>query len=437
MKTFSILILLLISNLFSKDFTYTYPSTRANSMGSSFSSLGDDAFAIFYNPAGLTQIKDWMVGTSINRKLSDKNLLDMSLSYIRPVPDTKDITVGFGYNGVRQSVKGRMDTYTLGYSNKTIVKYFQLPIIYGANIKIISLRYPSDGISHLGLGVDGGIILSSIENYRTSVVISNLTTGMGSSSLTTITIGNSYRYLDTTFVMDLRIRGGYSEFLPGVERKFFDDLLRFRAGKGINLDGKDYIVFGAGLNFDPLIIDLSFSYPWKGFQSNAGHYGFALTYKFTGPTYKERMFDDVSQKVKELNSKAETLKEEIKNLENDKLRYETQKGILESEITLLNTRYIELKEKVKEEEIKLIDLEFSKQKFKEKPQEKKNIEPIKKEEKWPKLHKVENGETLRSISSKYYGTPDMWKLIYDENQSKIFKGLPREGEILVIPPPKK
>ena len=338
-----------------------------------------------------------MVGTSINRKFSDKNLLDMSLSYIRPVPDTKDITVGFGYNGVRQSVKGKMDTYTLGYSNKTIVKYFQLPIMYGANLKIISLRYPRNGISHLGLGVDGGIILSSIENYRTSLVISNITTGMGSSSLTTITIGNSYRYLDTTFVMDLRIRGGYSEFLPGVERKFFDDLLRFRAGKGVNLDGMDYIVFEVGLNFDPLIIELSFSYPWKGFQSNAGHYGFALTYKFTGPTYKERMFDDVSHKVKELNSKAKTLKEEIK----------------------------------------LIDLEFSKQKIKENPKEKKEIEPIKKEEKWPKLHKVENGETLRSISSKYYGTPDMWKLIYDENQSKIFKGLPREGEILVIPPPKK
>jgi LysM repeat protein len=62
---------------------------------------------------------------------------------------------------------------------------------------------------------------------------------------------------------------------------------------------------------------------------------------------------------------------------------------------------------------------------------------VKKEEKWPKNHKVENGETLRSISSKYYGTPDMWKIIYDENQSKIFKGLPKEGEILTIPPPKK
>jgi len=436
MKMFFLILIFTTLNLLSKDFTYTYPSTRANSMGSSFSTISDDAFAIFYNPAGLTQIKDWMVGLSLNRKISDKNLFDMSLSYIRPVPEMKDTTVGFGYNGIRQSTNGRMDMYILGYSNKTTIKYFQLPIIYGANFKIISLRYPWEGKSHLGIGVDFGIILSSIENYRTSVVISNLTTGMGSQSLATLTIGNSYRYLDTTFVMDLRIRAGYAEFFPGIERKFFDDIFRFRAGKGINLDGRNYIVFGAGLNFDPVIIDISFSYPWKGFHYNAGHYGFALTYKFTGSSYKERMFDDVSMKVKELNTKVETLKEDIKNLENEKLRYEVQKGILESEITLLNTRYIELKEKVKDEEIKLIDLEFSKQKLKEKPTTSKPIE-VKKKEKWPKLHKVESGETLRSISSKYYGTPEMWKLIYDENQSKIFKGIPKEGEILIIPPPKK
>jgi len=426
-----IILFLFFLNLNSKDFSYTYPSTRANSMGTAFSSIADDVFSMFYNPAGLTQVKDWESGASINSKLSDRNLFDLTLAYRRPVPDTKDTVVGFGYDRVKQSNLGSMDTFLFSYSNQTTIKYFQLPILYGGNLRLGAMTY--EGNSHIGLGFDAGVILSSIENYKTSIVLSRITTGMGK-SMATITIGNSYRYFDTTFALDFRVTGGYSEFFWGIERKFFDDILRIRTGKGVNLDGRDYLAMGAGLNFNPVIIDIIISYPWKGFNQNAGNYGFSLSYKFTGPSYKERMYDDASQKVKELNEKAENLKKEISELETESLKYQTEKGILESEVTILNQKMIELREKAKEAEIELIDIEYSKKKP-AKPVEEKIT--IKKEEKWPKLHKVENGETLRSISSKYYGTPDMWKLIYDENQSKIFKGLPKEGEILVIPPPKK
>ncbi|HOJ86714.1 MAG TPA: hypothetical protein PK103_06935 [Elusimicrobiales bacterium] len=424
-------LLILSLNLNSKDFSYTYPGIRATSMGSAFSSIADDVFSMFYNPAGLTQVKDWEVGSSINAKLSEKNLFDFTLGYKRPLPDTKNTVLGFGYDRVRQSSYGSMDTLIFSYSDQTTLKYFQLPILYGANFRIGGMKY--EGNSHIGLGFDAGVILSSVENYKTSLVLSKITTGMGK-SMATITVGNSYRYLDTTFALDFRVTGGYSEFFPGIERKFYDDLLRIRVGKGINLNGRDYLAMGAGLNFDPVIIDIGISYPWKGFHYNAGSYGFSLTYKFTGPGYKERMFDDATNKVKELNAKSQALTEQIKNLETEMSRYSTQKGILESEVTILNTRMLELREKVKQAEMELIDIEFAKKKL-QKPIEEKT--QVKKEEKWPKLHKVENGETLRSISSKYYGTPDMWKIIYDENQSKIFKGLPKEGEILTIPPPKK
>ncbi|MEF3279395.1 MAG: hypothetical protein K6357_00275 [Elusimicrobiota bacterium] len=423
------MILLFSFALNSKDFTYTYPGMRANSMGSGFSSIADDAFSMFYNPAGLTQIKDWELGASLNRKLADKNLGEFSLGYIRPLPDTKNAVIGFGYDNIRQSIQ-KMDTYLIGYADQTILKYFQLPVLYGGNLRIMSIRIPDK--DSLGIGIDAGIILSSVENYRTAFVISKLMTGMGK-SLTTFTIGNSYKYHGTTFVLDLRVTGGYSEFFPGVEKSFYDDLLRFRVGKGINLDGEDFLMIGSGLNFDPLIIDIGFSYPWKGFHKNFGNYGFSLTYKFTGPTYKERMVDDAANKVKELNSKVDYLNEQLRTLESEVAKYQTQKGILESEITLLNTRMIELKEQIKNNELELLDMEYQKRN----PQKSKEIiSTPKKEEKWPKLHKVESGDTLRSISSKYYGTPDMWKIIYDENQNKIFKGLPIEGEILVIPPPK-
>ncbi len=425
------IIILFSLSLFSKDFTYTYPGIRATTMGSAFSSIADDAFSMFYNPAGLTQIKDWEVATTINNKFSNKNLFELTFGYKRPLPDTKNVVIGFGYDRIIQSQDKSMDNIVFSYSDQIVLKYFQLPVLYGANLRIVGLKENYN--NHLGIGFDAGIILSSVENYRTSLVLSRFTTGVGK-NLATIIIGNSYRYLDTIFALDLRIRGGYAEFFPGIERKFYDDLLRIRVGKGINLDGKDYLAFGFGLNFNPIIIDIGLSYPWKGYHIKAGNYGFSFTYKFTGPSYKERMFDDASEKVKELNSKAQNLMEEIRNLEIEKTRYETQKGILEGELTILKTQMIELKEKLKEAQNELIDIEFQKKKP-QKPVEEKII--IKKEEKWPKLHKVENGETLRSISLKYYGTPENWKLIFDENQDKIKRGIPQEGEILIIPPPKK
>lgn len=413
-----------------KDFKYTLPGIRANSIGTAFSSIADDPYAIFYNPAGLNMMKDWQISATINRKLSKKNLGEFTLAYIRPIPEFKNGVFGFGYDAIRQSTEGKMDNYLFSYSNEIILKYFQLPILYGTTIRITSIRYPQK--SHLGIGFDAGGLLRSINGYNLSVVLSNFMFGMGE-KITTLTFGTSYSYKQTLFSVDLRITGSYGELFYGIETKFNNDLLRFRIGKGANLNGKEFLMLGAGVNFDPIIIDFGFSYPYKGLNINGGNYGFSLTYKFTGPSYHERMYFEASQKVRDLDIQSKALKEEISILQKEVKNYQTQKNMLETDITIMNTKLIELKNEIKNKETELFDLEFEKTK----PKDKKIDEVIKKDEKWPKLHKVEKGETLRSISSKYYGTPSMWKLIYEENQEKIFRGLPKEGEILTIPPPKK
>lgn len=55
--------------------------------------------------------------------------------------------------------------------------------------------------------------------------------------------------------------------------------------------------------------------------------------------------------------------------------------------------------------------------------------------KFPLAHKVKEGETLISISKKYYNTEKYWKKIYEANKDKIIKGVPIVGEILIIPEP--
>ncbi|MCX7956393.1 MAG: hypothetical protein N2643_00655 [Endomicrobia bacterium] len=55
--------------------------------------------------------------------------------------------------------------------------------------------------------------------------------------------------------------------------------------------------------------------------------------------------------------------------------------------------------------------------------------------KFPLAHKVNEGETLISISKKYYNTEKGWKKIYETNKDKIIKGIPIVGEVLIIPEP--
>ncbi len=401
-------------------------------MGTAFSSVADDPYTIFYNPAGLNLLKDWQVSSTLNRNLSDKNLGEFSLAYVKPIPEMKDGVFGFGYDGIRQSFKGKMDNYIFSYSNQKIYKYLQLPVLYGGNLRITSIRYPYK--SHLGIGFDAGILLRSINGYNLSFVLSKFMLGMGK-KITTFTSGISYTYRQTIFAADIRITSSYAEIFYGIETKFNEDLMRIRVGKGNNLDGKDFLMIGGGFNFDPIIIDLGFSYPYKGLHLSAGNYGFTITYKFTGPSYHDRMYSDVSQKVRELSMRSASLKEEISIFEKEVKNLQSQKNNLETDLTIMNTKIVELENEIKKKENELADLEYIKTKKPEK--EKKELKTVLKEEKWPKLHKVEKGDTLRSISSKYYGTPSMWKLIYEENEDKIIRGLPKEGEILTIPPPKK
>ncbi len=426
-KIFFIQLLFLYSYSFSGDFTNLYPGARANSMGSAFASIADDPYAIFYNPAGLVQMRTTQLSSGLARRRTQfGDMGDFSVAYSRPLPFRERGVFGFGYDALRHSQLGNRDSFLFGYSDMLTMKYLQLPMLWGTNFRIVSLRYPEK--SHLGLGFDAGVIFRSYKGLRTGLALSDLDLGLGR-SFATLTIANSYKHEDTIFAIDLRIRGGYAEFFPGIERSFFNDLFRARIGKGININGRDYITLGFGYNTDPLVCNFTYSLPLDGFKSPGGVYEMSLTYKFEAPTFNEKMVIEASQRLKEINSKIEDLNKQKNSLEVEVTKYQTGKGILESDLAIMQSRLIELQEKVKNLEIEAIDAQFKK---KNPPQRHKII---KKPEVWPKYHKTQPGDTLRSIAAKYYGNQNLWQIIYDANQDKISRGLPEDGAVLRIPPP--
>ncbi|HOW90060.1 MAG TPA: LysM peptidoglycan-binding domain-containing protein, partial [Elusimicrobiales bacterium] len=110
--------------------------------------------------------------------------------------------------------------------------------------------------------------------------------------------------------------------------------------------------------------------------------------------------------------------------------YRANKGVLESDLAMMQSRMRELGERLKDLQLQIIEAEHRKQE--PRPVQRVKI-PV--QEKWPKLHKIAAGDTLRSLASQYYGAPTLWERIYDANQANISRGLPIEGSIFRIPAP--
>ncbi|OGS08130.1 MAG: hypothetical protein A2270_03560 [Elusimicrobia bacterium RIFOXYA12_FULL_51_18] len=417
---------LLTINAAAIDFTYLRPGARANALGTAFSSVADDPYTVFYNPAGLMNLSNIENRFGFARRLSPLGAVgEASIAYIRPVPDTSYIA-GLGYHAIRRKT-GSLDSLTMGLGSKFILKYLQRPVLYGANLKIISLRDPEK--SHLGLGLESGLLFSSNMGLKTALTLSDVTIGLGR-SLTALTLGNSYRWRSILFAMDLKLRGSYAEVFYGVERGILNNLLQVRAGKGVALDGPAYLALGLGVNAAPWIIDFTASIPWKGVNQSAGLYEVTAGYRFDTPGFAENFVGDAAARAGTLRTQVDDLRAQKASLENSIATYRANKGMLETDLNIMQSRMRDMEPRLKDLELQIIEAEHRI----EKPKPKKTAAPPKLE-KWPKSHKVATGETLRSIASQYYGNPNLWERIYEANQKHISRGLPVEGTVFEIPNP--
>ena len=410
------------------DFTYVRPCARANAMGTAFSTVPGDACAVFYNPANLTTLSELEVRLETGRRLvPGAPEGEVSLAYIRPVPDAENKVAGAGYYSVRQKGGLGMDSLVFSLGNRTKVKYLQKPLYYGMGVKIMSLRGLEK--SHLGLGVEGGVQLENSSAFKTSLVLSDLLFGTGR-SLMTITLGNSYRVKNTLLLADLRARGSHSEFFLGAEHSIFNGLLQVRGGKGLALGGGDYLALGVGINTLPWTIDLAWSLPWGGYNKDYGYYGINVGYRFGSATFSEKLVGDAARQAETLKTQIDDLRTQRAGLEASIATYRVNKSMIETDVTMLQGRMRELETNIKELEVKALEALYRV----EAPKPVKAYAPPP-PERWPRLHKAAAGETLRSIASKYYGNPNLWERIYQGNEKHISKGLPVEGAVLTIPAP--
>lgn len=411
------------------DFTYIQPGIRANSMGGAFSAVADDPYAIFYNPAGISSLTELQISGEISRRLEAGSPIgEIAAVYVRPQPDKENDVAILGIHSLRHGDNEKKDSLVVGYSTVDTLKYFQKPIRWGGNFKI--LRLAADGKNNLGIGFDAGVLLESDMGLKTALTLYDFNIGI-SKSMMTLTLGNSYRYKNTLFALDLKTRGGYSEFFAGVEHTIMNGLLQLRAGKGLALNGVDYIAYGIGINVLPFTIDVIASIPWEGMHKEGGQYALGVTYKFGGETFNERLVGNAANKLNSLKAQIESLRLKRIDLQTDIASYQVNKNIMQSDVVMMQSTKRELEVRLQNLEIDIENAQYIK--GEPKPKKKRVIKrrPVK----WPRRYKVKHGDTLRSIASKFYGNPSLWETIYDANEKNISRGLPKTGKTFTIPPP--
>lgn len=420
------------------------PGARAMGMGTAYSAIADDAFGLFYNPAGSANTPYVQGAGTIGRMLSPKGPLSFATgAYLRPYEKINTATIGAAYHLERQRNGGDIDSMLFNYSQEYRVRQIPLskPLKIGVNAKIVNSDSGAAGNGgKFGLGFDAGVIARSNLGLSAGVVLSDFVSA-AAYPRPGITLAAAYAWNRRfTLAGDFRVRGGLAEFYPGVEATFHQGLLRVRAGKGLALDGVGTLAFGLGLNFSPMILDIAMSLPTAGLNRMGGGYQASFSYRFGAPSFTGQFVGEAAARAETLRTDLASLEEKQKTMSQQAGTAESNKSAAEAQLRVLEKRVAEAQDEYRALLKRNDELDYRAAEKaaalmgRPKPVEVK-VRSRPAPPAWPKRHAVKAGDTLRTMAKEYYGDPNQWEKIYDANREKVERGLPAEGASLLIPAP--
>jgi nucleoid-associated protein YgaU len=426
-------------------FNDVLPGARAMGMGNAFGAVADDAFGMWYNPAGTANAPYIQGAGTMGRLQSPRGTLtQFSGAYLRPYEPINTATIGASYDLERQQNSGDMDTLLFNYAQEIKIQSVPLskPLKVGGNFKFVNVDKGRAGGGKFGMGFDAGALARTDMGLSIGVALTDLTSNVGVPR-GGLLLATAYTWeRRVTIAGDFRVKGGLAEFYPGIEASFLQGLLKARMGKGERLDGVGTVAFGLGVNFSPVVLDVAMSLPTSGINASAGGYQASLHYRFGAPSFAGQFVGSAAAEAERLRRDIDRLEDRKKTLDQETAGAEANKNTAADELRVLQRRAVEAQDEYRALLKKNDELDYTAAdkaaglrgapKPVALPKAPRRAPPPA----WPKSHKVAAGDTLRSLAGTYYGDRNLWEKIYDANADKVDRGLPIEGAVLTIPPPK-
>lgn len=255
---------------------------RAIAMGGAFSSISDDAEALYWNPAGLPWIGHQEI-TGTHANLFGSDIQDNYVAFVLPLTRQDAAAVDWyrsGFNDTELNFgENRID---LSYGRKAF------PFLSaGGTVKYLTRNTDLDGVSvrnGRGAGLDFGLIATPFARLRVGVVAQDafdtkLSYSQGEGTVVayprTVRIGASYSPIRDAIVaadLDDRLHVG-AEYSPV-------QALALRAGVQNDGSGSDGLTWSAGTGIRWNIVRFDYAYVDHPTLGGTSHFGLGLAFNF-------------------------------------------------------------------------------------------------------------------------------------------------------------
>ncbi len=470
-KIFAALSLIfLITSLVHAAFEQIGAGARPIGMGTAFTAVSDDAHAIYFNPAGLAQVRRGEFTGGYGKLYSglkdNSNLGSGFVGVVQPIKSGEYGSLGLGWLSLSLEGAYREDSINFSYGKEVLANGFFL----GASGKVLKRTFGSDiytqvdplfaqkGYNTTNIGFDLGMMYRPSANYSFALMVKDANqpnVGLSATDKVPAEIRGGFAYHQRSLIFDAEIakKDKDTNIALGME-KLLLKAFALRAGIGGGSRNRRELSTGMGYKGSNLSLDYAFVFPLGGIEATMGSHRFSMTVRFGRVPERARWdFEEDDEAMERLlQEKAAQISAMEKELED--LKDENRSGKLES--TWVREKMKKLEERLKDQETSEMDAlkmkvfqsnvesERTKQKLQELEQKLQQLSnqtralpaaPKAKElPSVPRTYNVQDGETLQTIAQKFYGDPAKWVEIYELNSDRIERGGSLQtGQVLLMP----